>query len=163
MIVSGGEKGPCRAGYYGELHVRILRDLGYDPEMIFFWPPLKTPLDFIKKVKRLKGSVSWRTVWHHLKTNWEKLKALDDIELGAHRVRPRELKRGEATRAMEKVSIKNIPEKNRRGFRALLRLIISPLIVILINLISPLYKMLIEIFWPLLHIEHTCGIMNIYT
>lgn len=101
MIVSGGGKGPCRAGYYGELHVRILRDLGYDPEMIFFWPPLKTPFDFINKMKRLKGSVSWRTVWHHLKTNWEKLKALDDIELGAHRVRPRELKRGEATRAME--------------------------------------------------------------
>ncbi|UNC92735.1 CoA protein activase [Candidatus Contubernalis alkaliaceticus] len=101
-IVSGGGKGPCRAGYYGELHIRIIRDLGYDPEMIFFWPPLKTPIDFMKKVKRLKGNNSWKALWHYLKINWEKLKALDDVELGAHQLRPRELKRGEATRAMEK-------------------------------------------------------------
>ncbi len=102
VIVSGGGKGPCRAGYYGELHVRILRELGYDPEMIFFFPPLKTPVDFIKKVKRLKGRTSWKVLWHHLKTSWEKLKALDDVELEAHRVRAREIKQGESTRAMKK-------------------------------------------------------------
>lgn len=101
-IVSGGGKGPCRAGYYGELHIRIIRDLGYNPEMIFFWPPLKTPFDFMKKVKYLKGKNSYKTLWHHIKTNWKKLNALDDVEFRTHQLRPRELKRGEATRAMEK-------------------------------------------------------------
>lgn len=101
-IVSGGGKGPCRAGYYGELHKRIIRDLGYDPEIIFFWPPLKTPIDFFKKMNRLRGNNSWKALWHLIKTNWEKLKALDDIESRAHQVRPRELNKRDTTQAMKK-------------------------------------------------------------
>ena len=49
-IVSGGGYGPCRAGLYGEIHRRILNDLGYNPNIIFLWPPLKKPIDFIKKI-----------------------------------------------------------------------------------------------------------------
>ncbi len=101
-IVSGGGKGPCRAGYYGEMHKRIIRDLGYKPEIIFFWPPLKTPVDFFKKVNRLRGNNSWRALWYHIKTSWEKLKALDDLEYRSHQVRPLELKKRDTTRAVEK-------------------------------------------------------------
>ncbi len=45
-IVSSGGVGPCRAGYYGVLQEKILRDIGYDPEFIIFEPPLRAPLDF---------------------------------------------------------------------------------------------------------------------
>jgi predicted nucleotide-binding protein (sugar kinase/HSP70/actin superfamily) len=35
-LASGGGYGPCRASLYGELHGRILRDLGNDFHFIFF-------------------------------------------------------------------------------------------------------------------------------
>ncbi len=102
IIVSGGGKGPCRAGYYGELHMRIMRELGYNPEMIFLWPPRRSPIDFIKKFHRLKGKNSWRSFWYCLKRNWERLKVLDELEYKSHQIRPLELKLGDTTKAMEK-------------------------------------------------------------
>ncbi len=101
-IISGGGRGPCRAGYYGDLHQRILRTLGYEVEFIFFYPPLKTPVDFIKKLSRVKGRNSWRTFWHHFRAAWEKLMALDDLERRAHQVRPREINRGSTSKALER-------------------------------------------------------------
>ena len=35
-IVSSGGNGPCRAGYYGELHEKILKQQGYDVPVIIF-------------------------------------------------------------------------------------------------------------------------------
>ena len=101
ILVSGGGKGPCRAGYYGELHEKILKELGYDFEMIFFWPPLRTPLDFIKKIKRLKHSSSWMDVVRGLRLTWEKLLVLDDLEMLSHKLRPREAKRGTVSKSYE--------------------------------------------------------------
>ena len=79
-LVSGGGYGPCRAGMYGEIHGRILRDLGYDPEIIFFFPPLKKPYHFIKKLSLLKGRHSWFYFARSLEA-WAKLSFLDEIEL----------------------------------------------------------------------------------
>lgn len=101
-ILSGGGLGPCRAGYYGDLHRRILRNLGYDVKMIFFFPPLKAPLNFIRNLNLIRGKNSWLTFWHHFRIAWQKLMALDDVERRVHQVRPRELKRGECSRAMER-------------------------------------------------------------
>ena len=53
VLITSGGCGPCRAGFYGELHRRILRDLGYPVEMIIMEPPLREPLDFLRKVYRL--------------------------------------------------------------------------------------------------------------
>ena len=102
VILSGGGKGPCRAGYYGELHRRILLDLGYEHEMIFFWPPLRTPMDFLRKLRRFKAiaGASWGDVGRAIRMTWEKLKAIDDLEILAHRLRPRELTPGDTSRAL---------------------------------------------------------------
>ncbi|NMA91802.1 MAG: CoA protein activase [Firmicutes bacterium] len=98
-IISGGGYGPCRAGLYGEIHHRIINDLGYKPHVIFLWPPLKRPLDFINKVKILKGSSSWLHLVKVLRKCWAKLSALDEMEMLAQDIRPRELVKGDTTRA----------------------------------------------------------------
>lgn len=113
VIVSGGGLGPCRAGYYGELHRRILRDLGHEPEMVFFWPPLKTPLDFLAKIRRLKGRTSWMRLWRALQVTWDKLKALDDLEARSHQIRPHEAVRASATEALRQ-ALKLIDEASTR-------------------------------------------------
>ncbi len=101
-IISGGGRGPCRAGYYGDLHRRILESLGYEVDFIFFFPPLKTPVDFIRKISRIKGKNSWRAFGHHFRAAWEKLMALDDLERRVHQIRPREVHRGSTSRALER-------------------------------------------------------------
>lgn len=98
-IVSGGGYGPCRAGLYGEIHRRILQDLGHNPEFIFFWPPLKKPADFMRKLARLKGRNSWLHLARVVRKAWIKLEALDDLEMLVQEIRPREIKRGAASGA----------------------------------------------------------------
>ncbi len=102
LLVSGGGRGPCRAGYYGEMHRRILLDLGYEHEMLFFWPPLRSPLDFYRKLRTFKGAASWPRVYRALRLTWEKLMALDDLEIRSHRVRPLERCPGDTTRAFRR-------------------------------------------------------------
>lgn len=102
MIISGGGYGPCRAGWYGELHGRILRDLGFNPEMLFLWPPLKKPFDFLRKLGRLKGRRSWLYLVQTVRKAWFKLTALDELEIAAQRRRPRELARGTVSAAFKR-------------------------------------------------------------
>lgn len=101
-IVSSGGVGPCRAGYYGEMHGRILEDLGYDIDMIIFDPPLRGIRDFLGKVKRLKGKTSWLKTIDIVKRSWKKLIALDDLEIKANITRPYQLKPRATDRALEK-------------------------------------------------------------
>lgn len=100
-IISGGGYGPCRAGFYGEIHRHILKDLGYNPQVIFLWPPLKKPVDFIKKVKVFKGPSSWWDLVKVLRKCWAKLSALDELELAAQDIRPRELIKGDTSKAFK--------------------------------------------------------------
>ncbi len=102
VIVSAGGFGPCRAGYYGEMHRRILNELGYNPDFIFFWPPLKKPLNFFKKIYQLKDKTSFISAMIALKRAWKKLKALDQIEILSHKIRAREKNHGMTTYAFHR-------------------------------------------------------------
>ena len=92
-IISAGGFGPCRADYYGELQLKILQDLGYNPDMIFFWPPLRKPWDFYQKVLRVKRSCPWCRFIQILRKVWKKAIYLDDLELLSFKVRAREIER----------------------------------------------------------------------
>jgi predicted nucleotide-binding protein (sugar kinase/HSP70/actin superfamily) len=100
-LASGGGYGPCRAGLYGELHNRILKDLGYEFDFIFFWPPLKKPFHFLKQLKKLKSEKSWLYLWRTIKKAYGKLVILDELELLAQRTRPLELKKGATSKAFD--------------------------------------------------------------
>ncbi|UMZ75311.1 CoA protein activase [Natranaerofaba carboxydovora] len=102
MLVSSGGVGPCRAGYYGKMHEKILNDLGYNPELVIFDPPLRAPWDFFKKTRKLKGKTSWYRTADILKRTWKKLIALDDLEIKASKVRPRQKNYGAASKALNK-------------------------------------------------------------
>lgn len=103
LITSGGV-GPCRAGWYNLLHQRILKSLGYEFEMITFEPPLLYLTDFIKKVRKIikPSKISWRRFYQELKTAWQKLMVLDDIEILSHEIRPYEIEKGSTTKAFNK-------------------------------------------------------------
>jgi predicted nucleotide-binding protein (sugar kinase/HSP70/actin superfamily) len=102
-IATSGGYGPCRAGYYGELHKRILHDMGFPIRMIVLEPPLKGPLDFYNKLNSLiRPQSSWRHFCRVFKIAWQKLKAMDEIEDKLHQLRPLAFVPREMTIAYEK-------------------------------------------------------------
>ena len=86
LVTSGGH-GPCRAGYYGEVHKKILKDLGHDVELIVIDSPHDDYKYFYEIVKRLKGDSSWLKVAQVIRTVFELSKAMDQIEKKIETVR----------------------------------------------------------------------------
>ncbi|RCW41241.1 MULTISPECIES: 2-hydroxyacyl-CoA dehydratase [unclassified Halanaerobium] len=79
FVTSGGH-GPCRAGYYGEAHKRILADLGYDVEMIIIDAPSDDYKYFYNILKKLKGNNSWIKVLQTINIVYKMAQALDELE-----------------------------------------------------------------------------------
>lgn len=98
-IVSTGGVGPCRAGLYTTLQEEILKDLGYDFQMITLEPPGHYLKDLIAQIKKLiNRKMSIREFWSIIRFVWEQLKLFDETELMSFKIRPLEIKKGETTR-----------------------------------------------------------------
>lgn len=127
VIITSGGMGPCRAGYYWVMHQYIMEELGKDVEIIAFEPPLCDLKDFWRKLHRLRvtGGLSVKEFIQVIKTTWEKIKAIDDIEMRSHEVRPYEINRGDTTRALWKAlgmvdkanSVREIEEARHEGLK----------------------------------------------
>ena len=104
MVITSGGAGPCRAGYYGVLHQKILQDIGHDTQLVIFESPYQNILDFLGKIKSVIGpsGVSWWACVKAFKKAWEKLKVLDGSEYLSHEIRPYEINKGETTRVFQK-------------------------------------------------------------
>lgn len=103
-IITSGGSGPCRAGYYGVLHQKILNDMGYNTKIIVMESPYSDMFDFLSKVKSVitPSGISWWSFLKFFKKAWEKLKVLDQIEFLSHQIRPYELKKGVTTKTFKK-------------------------------------------------------------
>jgi predicted nucleotide-binding protein (sugar kinase/HSP70/actin superfamily) len=102
-LVSSGGVGPCRAGLYTTLQEKILKSNGYDFEMITLEPPGRHLRDLIKNIKKLiNAKLSLKDYINITKVVWKQLTLLDRAERLSHKVRPVEVKKGEATRTYKK-------------------------------------------------------------
>ena len=101
-VITSGGIGPCRAGYYWVMHHYLLEEMGLPMKVIAMEMPLLNLGDFWGKINRLRrsGGISLKELLRILRITWEKIKAIDDIEVRSHQVRPLEIKRGDTTRAI---------------------------------------------------------------
>lgn len=98
-IVTSGGVGPCRAGLYSIVQEEILKNLGYDFEMIILEPPSVSVNDLIKNIKKLINTrISFFELMSIIKFAWKQVKVLDKAEKLSHKIRPVEVKRGQTTR-----------------------------------------------------------------
>jgi len=102
-VITSGGAGPCRAGYYGVLHQKILQDMGLNTKIIIMDSPYRDVFDFLGKIRSVikPSGVSWWTFVKMFKKGWEKLKVLDETEYLSHQIRPFELNKGETTRVFK--------------------------------------------------------------
>lgn len=104
VIITSGGSGPCRAGYYGVLHQKILQDMGFDTKIIIMESPFQDLKDFLQKIRSVikPSGVSWLSFARTFKKAWDKLKVIDDTEILSHQIRPYEINRGETTKVFKK-------------------------------------------------------------
>ncbi|MCX7748560.1 MAG: acyl-CoA dehydratase activase-related protein [Clostridia bacterium] len=103
VIVTSGGDGPCRAGYYGELHQRILKSLGYNVEIIVFDALFPRFGDFMKGVFKIKGRNSVAKVIKTLKTVYRLAYAVDGLEKRIEKLRAYEVTNGDCNRAWDEI------------------------------------------------------------
>lgn len=104
VIISSGGSGPCRAGYYGILHQKILHDMGYNTKIIVMESPFQDVFDFVSKINSIitPSGISWWSFLKFFRKAWEKLKVLDQTEHLSHQIRPYEINKGETTKVFKK-------------------------------------------------------------
>ncbi len=101
MLMPGGN-GICRLGYYTKVQEQILRDLGYDVEIIQVGVSEHKFLGILELIKRVSNNASWLKIISAFRFGLAKLNALDKIERLVQKVRPVELVKGTANQLYDK-------------------------------------------------------------
>ncbi|MFC1904593.1 acyl-CoA dehydratase activase-related protein [Chloroflexota bacterium] len=99
--------GTCRLGYYARTQEQILRDLGYDVEMIQLGVSQQKLFGLLKIIKRLSNNAPWSKIIPAFCFGMSKLNTLDRVERVVQKVRAVELIKGTAnqlhTRAVKAI------------------------------------------------------------
>ena len=73
--------GPCRLGYYGELHEQILKDLGYKVEFVnMAGADYSKPLTFYNEFKKINPNLNLKKVTEGLLLAVKVVKVIDEVE-----------------------------------------------------------------------------------
>ncbi|MFC1900474.1 CoA protein activase [Chloroflexota bacterium] len=97
-IVMPGGYGTCRLGYYARIQEKILRDMGYDIEMVQMGVSEQKLIGLLAIIKRLANDAPWTKIVPAFNFCIKKLNALDRIERIVQKVRAVEMVKGTADR-----------------------------------------------------------------
>lgn len=100
-ILMAGGCGPCRFGYYAQVEHAILQDLGYRYRLLVLEPPGLHIGQLLARIKVIAGKNSWRRVFRAVQLGYRKIRALDELEMRSHYLRPREVAAGSTDRAYQ--------------------------------------------------------------
>lgn len=110
-IVSSGGHGPCRAGFYGEIQAKILKNMGYDVDVIIFDSFFRNKKETIDNANRIRNGKSWLQVARAFRTSYAAIKLLDEMERQIQVRRAYEVQKGASTRAWDEIQ-KMVDEAN---------------------------------------------------
>ena len=88
--------GTCRLGYYAKTQEQILRDLGYDFEMIPVGVSEHKLFGLLEIIRRLSNNTPWAKIVAAFRFGLAKLNALDGVERVVQKVRAAERTKGTA-------------------------------------------------------------------
>ncbi len=108
LLMPGGN-GICRLGYYAKTQEQILRDLGYNAEIVQMGVSEQKFIGLMKIIKRLSNDAPWTEIISAFRFGLKKLSTLDEIERLVQKVRATELEKGTANQLYSR-AIKAIDE-----------------------------------------------------
>jgi predicted nucleotide-binding protein (sugar kinase/HSP70/actin superfamily) len=99
-IVLSGSCGPCRFGYYGVVQQEILRDMGYEVDVVIIDAPQLDFKVFMNKIRHITGGRPWPQVLRAFHRASKITAAGDELLDISLKKRPRELLPGETDRIL---------------------------------------------------------------
>ena len=100
LIMAGGW-GPCRFGYYAQVQRDILLDLSYKFKMIIVELPRKGSWKKLwDNINLLRNGRSWSYMLNQYRLAWQQVLLVEQLENKVLQIRPREKKRGAASRIL---------------------------------------------------------------
>lgn len=97
VLITGG-CGPCRFGYYCEIEREILKDIGYEMDVIALEMPDQGIGELVRRVKKIAGGFNVFRITKTLKNVAQISVMVDELEKLTYKVRPREIKKGTTDR-----------------------------------------------------------------
>lgn len=94
IVITGG-CGPCRFGYYCEVQKEILKDLGYDVDIVVLEAPQGDKSEFLRRVSKLANTKNIIKIGKSLKNAITVLKKLNKFEEIVLKTRPYEVNKNE--------------------------------------------------------------------
>lgn len=113
-VVTTGGDGSCRAGFYAEVHRRILKSLGWDVPFYVFDSFKLHPRAFLAQLSELKGSYSWAYLIKAIRLCYAIIAALDRLQARIRLLRPYEQQRGAFARLWDEIQEKFYHCSSRR-------------------------------------------------
>lgn len=108
-ILMAGGIGPCRFGYYAQVQHQILKDQGYDLDMIVLEPPRGHMNELRSELRRLKIKARPLDYLRAARLAWKKLIAVETVEKGVSKERPHKAVPSQLNRLARK-TLKSIDE-----------------------------------------------------
>lgn len=103
VIISSGGSGPCRAGMYCEIHRRVLKQLGYDVEILIFDSLFQDFGEFMRKIRLISNGNSVFKLIKYLKYTFALMKQMDGLEAEMKIRRAYEINHGDFDKAWKKI------------------------------------------------------------
>mgnify|MGYP000329918964 FL=1 len=120
IIITGG-CGPCRFGYYCEMHREILKDLGCDMDIITLeWPDDGLP-EFIRRVRKLAGGLNPVKIIRVIKNVTQVAIQVDELERLTFKIRPREMEKGRTDSIYKSFQEKVMKATGSRAIKQLIK------------------------------------------
>lgn len=119
-ILMAGGCGPCRFGYYCEMHREIMRDAGYKMDVVTLELSNGGYSAFMQNIRKLSGSAGLMKLILEVRKTALLAKRVDELEAASFRIRARELVKGSTDAVYRDFRIKALDTK---GLKAMAKLV----------------------------------------
>jgi len=119
-ILMAGGCGPCRFGYYCEMHREILKDAGYEMEVLTMEKPERDISEFLRRGKKLVGSAGASKIIKALYNAVRITVLVDELERLCFKTRPREMERGSTNRIFKSFQNRVMPAEGSGEIKKLI-------------------------------------------
>lgn len=118
-ILMAGGCGPCRFGYYCEMHREIMKDAGYEMDLITLELSNEGYGAFLQKIRKLSGAAGALKLLSVVRRTALLAKQVDELEAAAFRKRARESVKGSTDAIYRDFRRKALDVKGSRAMAAL--------------------------------------------
>ncbi|HOJ11951.1 MAG TPA: CoA protein activase, partial [Clostridiales bacterium] len=120
-VLMAGGCGPCRFGYYCEMHREILADLDVNMNVIALEPPDGDIKELLKRIRELTGGFNVFKIFNAVKNATKIAIAVDELERLTFKIQPREIEKGSVNSIYKQFRENVVKTRSSREIKELIK------------------------------------------